>query len=68
MSRPADAPFVKWAGGKTQLLPKIDARFPKFTRYLEPFLGGALFFHLASRLQFGAHLSDANCELLKLTT
>ncbi|HEU4605843.1 MAG TPA: DNA adenine methylase [Nitrososphaera sp.] len=65
LSRPAAAPFVKWAGGKTQLLPKIGARVPQFTRYFEPFLGGgALFFHLASRLQFGARLSDANRELV----
>ena len=65
LSRPAAAPFVKWAGGKTQLLPKICACVPQFTRYFEPFLGGgALFFNLASRLQFGAHLSDANGELV----
>jgi DNA adenine methylase len=59
------APFVKWAGGKTQLLSKLDAHIPQFERYFEPFLGGgALFFHLASRLQFIAHLSDANSELV----
>ncbi len=65
-SRPRAAPFVKWAGGKTQLLPKLDRHIPsQFTRYFEPFLGGgALFFHLASRLQFSAHLSDANRELV----
>lgn len=65
LSTPAAAPFVKWAGGKTQLLPKIGASVPQFTRYFEPFLGGgALFFHLASRMQFGAQLSDANRELV----
>lgn len=65
LSRPAAAPFVKWAGGKTQLLPKIGARVPQFTRYFEPFLGGgALFFHLSPRLHFGAYLSDANRELV----
>lgn len=65
LSRPAAVPFVKWAGGKTQLLSKLDSHIPQFTRYFEPFLGGgALFFHLASRLQFGAHLSDANSELV----
>lgn len=42
-------PFLKWAGGKTQLLPAIEARFPftsqqSFT-YVEPFVGsGAVLF------------------------
>jgi len=63
---PEAAPFVKWAGGKTQLLSRLDTQIPEFTRYFEPFLGGgALFFHLASsRLHFNAHLSDANRELV----
>jgi DNA adenine methylase len=62
---PAAVPFVKWAGGKTQLLAKLDAHIPKFDRYFEPFLGGAaLFFHIASRVQFLAHLSDANEDLV----
>lgn len=56
---------MKWAGGKTQLLPQLDARVPEFDRYFEPFLGGgAFFFRLTSRLQFAAHLSDANSELV----
>lgn len=45
-------PFVKWAGGKTQLLAQIDNEIPsefkttKFT-YIEPFVGGgAVLFHL----------------------
>jgi DNA adenine methylase len=64
-SEPEASPFVKWAGGKTQLLPKLDTFIPHFARYFEPFLGGgALFFHLASRLHFSARLSDANCELV----
>jgi DNA adenine methylase len=61
----AAAPFVKWAGGKTQLLPDLDSRIPQFSRYFEPFLGGgALFFHLASRAKFSAFLSDANSDLV----
>ena len=41
-------PFVKWVGGKTQLLPELRSRIPDgFSKYFEPFIGGgALFFHL----------------------
>lgn len=64
MTRPA-APFVKWAGGKTQLLPQLDAHVPKFGRYFEPFLGGgAFFFRLASRSPLMARLSDVNNDLV----
>ncbi|MCI8465505.1 MAG: Dam family site-specific DNA-(adenine-N6)-methyltransferase [Lachnospiraceae bacterium] len=35
------APFVKWAGGKRQLLPKIKERMPEhYQAYYEPFVGG----------------------------
>jgi len=56
-------PFLKWAGGKTQLLPELLARVPaKFETYREPFLGGgALFFAL--RPARGV-LSDSNRELV----
>ena len=38
-------PFVKWAGGKTQLLQKLYALVPaQFNRYFEPFLGGGAYF------------------------
>jgi DNA adenine methylase len=42
------SPFVKWAGGKAQLLSQFEPFFPaSFERYVEPFVGGgAVFFHL----------------------
>ncbi len=56
-------PFVKWAGGKTSLLPELLKHVPRpVRRYHEPFVGGgALFFAVAPRR---AVLSDANGELI----
>lgn len=56
-------PFMKWAGGKTQLIPELLKRAPqKYTKYLEPFLGGgALFFALNPKR---AVLNDSNQELI----
>jgi DNA adenine methylase len=56
-------PFLKWAGGKRQLLPAIRACLPEsFQRYHEPFVGGgAVFFDLGPKRAF---LSDANDELV----
>ena len=49
-------PFLKWAGGKGQLLAEIDKRLPlelqngEFDTYIEPFVGGgAVFFHIAQK-------------------
>lgn len=58
-------PFVKWAGGKKQLLPKIIEKMPKtFNRYYEPFIGGgALFFNLQPD---GAVINDNNEALINL--
>ncbi|MEM8529813.1 MAG: DNA adenine methylase [Chloroflexota bacterium] len=61
-------PFIKWAGGKSQLLPELSRRLPRhFQRYHEPFVGGAaLFFYLYNEglLKKGAVLSDYNRELI----
>ena len=56
-------PFVKWAGGKRQLLSHLLARVPSnYNRYFEPFVGGgALFFSLRPN---DAYLSDINPELI----
>lgn len=60
-------PFLKWAGGKTQLLPQLlDAAPARIDVYYEPFLGGgAFFFALQSAGRFrSAVLSDSNDELI----
>ncbi len=60
-------PFLKWAGGKRSLAPKITAIAPEgFRRYIEPFLGaGAVFFALKEqRPTMPAVLSDTNEEVI----
>ncbi len=56
-------PFLKWAGGKTQLLPELLKYIPShFDTYIEPFVGGgALFFELQPSK---AILADSNPELI----
>jgi DNA adenine methylase len=56
-------PFVKWAGGKTQLLPYLLERMPrKYNKYFEPFIGGgALFFQVTPS---NGYISDINPELI----
>ena len=59
----AAAPFVKWAGGKRQLLPQIKERMPeKYNKYYEPFVGGgAVIFEL---LPPEAVMNDINRALI----
>ena len=56
-------PFVKWAGGKRQLLPQIKERMPeKYNRYYEPFIGGgAVMFDLLPK---DAIINDINKSLI----
>lgn len=61
-------PFLKWAGGKRQLLPVLLQSIPEqFEAYHEPFLGGgALFFALMRKNKIKkAFLSDINYELIE---
>ena len=62
-------PFLKWAGGKQQLLTQYEAFFPaRYSRFFEPFVGGgAVFFQLwnSGRISNQAtFLSDNNKELI----
>jgi DNA adenine methylase len=66
-------PFLKWAGGKSQLIDEIDKRLPKELRtgeidtYIEPFVGGgAVFFHIAKNFGTIRHfyLFDVNEDLI----
>ncbi len=63
---PPPRPFLKWAGGKRQLLPVLRAHLPanwQTLRYYEPFLGaGALLFSLSPRR---AVVNDANQQLIQ---
>jgi DNA adenine methylase len=67
MSTAEPKPFLKWAGGKNQLLGELVACLPyKFNTYYEPFLGaGALFFKLSSMGKINrAVISDLNKDLI----
>lgn len=56
-------PFLKWAGGKTQLLPELTKYAPEnFNKYIEPFIGGGSFFFNLN--PDNAIISDSNEELI----
>lgn len=60
---PVPRPFVKWAGGKRQLLSILTQSSPNsFNRYFEPFIGGGAF--LFSQLPERATIADVNPELI----
>lgn len=66
-------PFLKWAGGKTQILSELELRIPVhikktgiIDKYVEPFIGGGAFFFLLKRdYQIKkSYLVDVNKELV----
>ncbi|MBQ8739182.1 MAG: DNA adenine methylase [Clostridia bacterium] len=66
-------PFVKWAGGKTQLLDVLKSNLPSgvgttITKYAEPFVGGGAFlFSLLEEYSFEKiYISDNNKELMNV--
>lgn len=69
---PKAKPFIKWVGGKTQLIEQIDAHLPadfsnlKDVTYIEPFVGGgAMLFYMLQRYPNICHavINDVNSDL-----
>jgi DNA adenine methylase len=65
-------PFIKWVGGKTQLIEQLDAQLPtefenwKDVTYIEPFVGGgAMLFYMLQRYPNIRHavINDVNSDL-----
>ena len=72
-SNSVSKPFLKWAGGKTQLLKDLEKQLPKqiketkkILNYVEPFIGGgAFFFYLKNYYEIkNALISDINKEII----
>lgn len=63
-------PFLKWAGGKGQLISEIEKYYPfdngKITRYVEPFVGGgAVLFDILNKYELeDIYINDINAELI----
>jgi len=72
MVKPPARPFLKWAGGKAQLMEEFTRRVPgelkkgELPVFVEPFVGGgAVFFHYNSHFRFEeCHIFDINEELV----
>ena len=69
-NEPRVRPFLKWAGGKGQLLAEISKYYPfdgaNITKYAEPFVGGgAVLFDILGKYELEAvYISDINAELI----
>jgi DNA adenine methylase len=67
-------PFLKWAGGKTQLITEIECRLPPLVReneftYVEPFVGsGAILFWMLNNFPnlYKAVINDVNADLINV--
>ena len=63
-------PFLKWAGGKSQMLPEIEKYYPfsngTINKYAEPFVGGgAILFDILNKYHLKEiYISDINAELI----
>ena len=62
-------PFLKWAGGKGQLIDEIEKFYPfdkKINKYAEPFIGGgAVLFDILNKFELEKiYISDVNIELI----
>lgn len=65
-------PFIKWAGGKHQLIKQFEQFYPielqegKINKYIEPFIGGgAIFFDIIQKFDFDyTYISDTNQDLI----
>ena len=73
--KPSAKPFIKWAGGKSQILNFIRTKYPSelgvtLTKYAEPFVGGgAVLFDVLNRYTFDdVYISDINFELITTYT
>lgn len=65
-------PFIKWAGGKGQLVDQISSMYPSelgksIKKYVEPFIGGgAILFNILARFSLKeVYISDINRELIR---
>lgn len=72
MCKDVARPFLKWAGGKSQLIHTFDELLPqelkngKIDTYIEPFVGGgAMLFHILQKYDIKkAYINDINKELI----
>lgn len=70
----AAKPFLKWAGGKGQLIKEIEKYYPfsdgGVTKYAEPFVGGgAVLFDILNKFDLDeVYISDINAELINAYT